>query len=211
MQMIMSPKLMLVPKLHAVLSGDTSTKDRNAMMKLLAGIISTIGNHITNKLLQNIFDTIKTDLIKLAKDLAVNFLKQRGLDYLACLSSLLNLVNLLTTLTQDSGCSSILDKLLKLLKLTNFGPMPPIPPPLILVGGALKPGLNHVSMINDVKASLEEKGIVTAPTMPDGTPNNMMIAIEEAIKVVVQHIKTNANISVTTTGVGLAMGYGQIQ
>jgi hypothetical protein len=101
---------------------------------------------------------------------------------------------------------------MKLLKLSNIAtPMPPIPPPLILVGGALKPGLNQVTMINDVKATLESKGIVTAPTLPDGSPNNMMIAIEETMKTMITHIKTNANISVTTTGVGLTMGYGQIQ
>jgi len=211
MEMIISPKLLMVPKLHAVLSGDTSTKSRSQMMELLLAIISKIGDHITKKLLQNIFDSIKSDLIKLAKTLAVNFLKQRGLDYLACLSSLLSLVNLLSSLTNDGGCTSILGKLLKLLKLGNFGPMPPIPPPLVLVGGALKPGLNQVSIINDVKSSLEEKGIVTSPTMPDGTPNNMMIAIEETIKTIIQHIKTNASISVTTTGMGLSMGYGQIQ
>ena len=211
MEMVLSPKVFLIPKLHSVLSGNDSTKDGNSIINALAPLITSIGDSLTKKILNNIFDSIKSDLIKLAKDLAVNFLKQRGLDYLACLSSLLSLLNLLGSLFQDGGCSSILDKLLKLLQLSNFGPMPPIPPPLILVGGALKPGLNQVSIVNDVKASLEEKGIVTSPTMPDGTPNNMMIAIEETIKTIIQHIKTNANISVTTLGTGLSQGYGQIQ
>ena len=211
MELILSPKVLIIPKTHAVLTGDDSSKPINDLVNSLSKIISKIGTQITKKLLQNIFDSIKSDLTKLAKTLAVAYLKQRGIDYLACLSSLLSLLNLLSSLVDDGGCQSILSKLLKLLSLGGFGPMPPVPPPLVLLGGALKPGLNHVSMVNDVKASLEEKGIVTAPTMADGTPNNMMIAIEEAIKVVVKHIKTNANISVTTTGVGLAQGYGQIQ
>lgn len=211
MEMVLSPKLLIIPKTHAVLTGDDSTKPINDLVNSLAKIINKIGTQITKKLLQNIFDSIKSDLTKLAKSLAVAYLKQRGIDYLACLSSLLSLLNLLSDLTDDGGCQSILGKLLKLLSLGGFGPMPPIPPPLVLFGGALKPGLNHVSMVNDVKSALEEKGIVTAPTMADGTPNNMMIAIEEAIKVMVKHIKTNANISVTTTGIGLAQGYGQIQ
>ena len=89
--------------------------------------------------------------------------------------------------------------------------MPTIPPPLVLLGGALKPGLNHVAIVNDIKSSLISKGIETSTTMPDGTPNNMMIAIEEMVKVLITHVKTNANISVTTTGVGLSQGYAQIQ
>lgn len=211
MEMVLSPKVLIVPKTHAVLTGDESSKPINDLVNSLSKIINKIGTQITKKLLQNIFDSIKSDLTKLAKNLAVAYLKQRGIDYLACLSSLLSLLNLLSSLVDDGGCQSILSKLLKLLSLGGFGPMPPVPPPLVLLGGALKPGLNHVSMVNDVKSALEEKGIVTSPTMADGTPNNMMIAIEEAIKVVVKHIKTNANISVTTTGVGLAQGYGQIQ
>ena len=72
--------------------------------------------------------------------------------------------------------------------------MPSIPPPLVLLGGALKPGLNHVAMINDLKANLSEKGIETAATFPDGTPNHLMIAMEETVKLMVGNIKTNAKI-----------------
>ena len=89
--------------------------------------------------------------------------------------------------------------------------MPSVPPPLVLIGGALKPGLNHVAMINDLKSTLSEKGIETAATFPDGTPNHLMIALEETVKLMVGHIKTNAKIDVTTTGVGLTQGFGQIQ
>ena len=211
MQMVLSPKVLIIPKTHSYLNNDVTNKDSQAVINSLSKLIYKIGDEITKKILNNIFNTIKSDLIKLAKDLAGNFLKQRGMDYLACLTSLLSLLNLLGSLLQDSGCQSILDRLLKLLKLANFGPMPIIPPPLVLFGGALKPGLNQVAMINDIKASLQTKGIETAPTMPDGTPNKMMIAIEETVKTLITHIKTNANISVTTTGVGLAQGYGQIQ
>lgn len=211
MQMVLSPKILIIPKTHSYLNNDTSYKDTQSLINSLYKLIYKIGYDITKKILTNIFNVIKGDLLKLAKDLASNYLKQRGIDYLACLTSLLSLLGILNSLIQDSGCQSILDKLLKLLKLANFGPMPMIPPPLVLFGGALKPGLNHVTLVNDIKASLQSKGIETAPTMPDGTPNNMMIAIEETVKVLINHIKTNANIAVTTTGVGVSQGYGQIQ
>lgn len=211
MQMVLSPKILIIPKTHSYLNNDTSYKDTQSLINSLYKLIYKIGDDITKKILTNIFNVIKGDLLKLAKDLASNYLKQRGIDYLACLTSLLSLLGILNSLIQDSGCQSILDKLLKLLKLANFGPMPMIPPPLVLFGGALKPGLNHVTLVNDIKASLQSKGIETAPTMPDGTPNNMMIAIEETVKVLINHIKTNANIAVTTTGVGVSQGYGQIQ
>ena len=210
MQMVLSPKVLLVPKLHAVLSGDDSTKSISDFVNSMTPVINKIGTAITNMLINNIFDSIKSDLINLAKDLAVSFLKQRGLDYVATLTSLLSILNLFSG--GSSGCGGVLDKLLKLLKLANFGPMPMVPPPLILVGGAIKPGLNSVSIFNDIKSNLTEKGIETAPTLPDGTPNNMMIAIEETVKTITTHIKTNA--AIQTFGicaVGPVQGYGQIQ
>jgi hypothetical protein len=211
MQMMLSPKLLLIPKLYGYLSGDTSTKASTEVVNQLSVIIAKIGEVIVKLIINNIFNLIKNDLINLAKNLALNYLKQRGIDYLACLSSLLGLLGIFNGFS--SNCTSILDQLLKILKLANLAtPMPPIPPPLILVAGALKPGMNHVALMGDIKSALEQKGIVTAPTLPDGSPNNMMIAIEETMKATITHIKTNANISVAVSGSPvLQFGYGQIQ
>lgn len=210
MQMVLTPKVMLIPKTFSVLNGDTSTKTNNDFVRLMRNVIKEIGVKITGMLIKNIFDSIKSDLTRLAKSLAVAFLKQRGLDYISTLTSLLSLLGLFSGST--SGCGGILGKLLKLLKLSNFGPMPMLPPPLILVGGALKPGMNSVAMVNDIKSKLTEKGIETAPTLPDGTPNNMMIAIEETVKVMTSHIKTNSRVETFgISAVGPVQGYGQIQ
>jgi hypothetical protein len=210
MQMVLTPKVMLIPKTFSVLNGDTSTKTNNDFVKLMSNVIKEIGAKITGMLIKNIFDAIKSDLTKLAKSLAIAFLKQRGLDYVSTLTSLLSLLGLFSGNT--GGCGGVLGKLLKLLKLSNFGPMPMLPPPLILVGGALKPGMNSVAMVNDIKSKLTEKGIETAPTLPDGTPNNMMIAIEETVKVMTSHIKTNSRVETFgISAVGPVQGYGQIQ
>lgn len=210
MQMVVTPKLMVVPKLYLVLKGDTSKKTPESMLSFIKPIVSKIGNHITDLLVKNIFNLIKKDLIKLAKKISADFLKQRGLDYLSSLKSLLALLKALKGL-KVSGCESIIEQILRLLKLLNFVPMPPLPPPLVLIGGALKPGLNHISMVNDLKSNLSEKGIETAATFPDGTPNHLMIALEETVKLMVSHVKTNAKVEVTTVGVGLTTGFGQIQ
>lgn len=210
MQMIVTPKLMVVPKLYLALKGDKTKKTSESMISFIKPLITKIGNHVTDLLVQNIFNLIKKDLINLAKKISADFLKQRGLDYISSLKSLLALLKALKGL-KVSGCESIIEQILRLLKLLNFVPMPPMPPPLVLIGGALKPGLNHVAMINDLKSNLSEKGIETATTFPDGTPNHLMIALEETVKLMVSHIKTNSKVEVTTTGVGLAMGYGQIQ
>ncbi len=210
MQMVLTPKIVLVPKLHAVLAGDTGKKSTNDFIKSMMPSISKIGGTITSMLIQNIFDAIKSDLTRLAGELAIAYLKQRGMDYLATLRSLLSLLGLFSG--GGGGCGGVLDKLLKLLKLSNFGPMPMLPPPLVLIAGAIKPGMNSVSMINDIKSNLTEKGIETAPTLPDGTPNNMMIAIEETVKTMVTHIKTNSTIQTFgISAVGPVQGYGQIQ
>ena len=210
MQMIITPKLLVVPKLYLVLKGDKTKKTPEQMVSFLKPVIKKIGSFITDLLVKNIFNLVKKDLIGLAKKISADFLKQRGLDYISSLKSLLALLKALKGF-KTSGCQSIIDQILRLLKLLNVAPMPPMPPPLVLLGGALKPGLNHVSMINDLKSNLSEKGIETAATFPDGTPNHLMIALEETMKVMVSSIKTNAKVEVTTTGVGLTTGFGQIQ
>ena len=210
MQMVVTPKLMVVPKLYLALKGDTSKKTPESMISFIKPLVTKIGNYITDLLVKNIFNLIKKDLINLAKKISADFLKQRGLDYLSSLKSLLALLKALKGL-KVSGCESIIEQILRLLKLLNFTPMPPIPPPLVLLGGALKPGLNQVAMINDLKSNLSEKGIETAATFPDGTPNHLMIALEETVKLMVSSIKTNAKVEVTTTGAGFTTGFGQIQ
>ena len=210
MQSVITPKVTLVPKLFLVLKGDVKKKSSEETLSFMRPMITDLGNFVTDLLVQNIFNLIKKDLINLAKKLTADFLKQRGLDYISTLKSLLALLKALKGV-KFKGCQSIIDQILRLLKLLNFMPMPPLPPPLVLIGGALKPGLNHIAMVNDLKANLSEKGIETAATFPDGTPNHLMIALEETVKLMVSHIKTNAKIDVTTTGVGLAAGFGQIQ
>jgi hypothetical protein len=209
-QMILSPKITMIPKLFNVLNGDTEKKSVNDFIKNMVPFITKVGTNVTSLLIQNIFDAIKSDLTRLAGQLALAYLKQRGIDYLSTLRSLLNLLGLFSRGT--GGCGSVLNKLLGLLKLSNFTPMPMLPPPLVFVGGILKPGMNSVAMINDIKSNLTEKGIETAPTLPDGTPNNMMIAIEETVKVMTSHIKTNSTIQTFgISAVGPVQGYGQIQ
>jgi hypothetical protein len=210
MQMILTPKLMVVPKLFLVLKGDDSKKSPEEMVSFLRPLIKKIGSFITDLLVKNIFNLIKKDLIGLAKKISADFLKQRGLDYISSLKSLLALLKALKGF-KIGGCQSIIEQILRLLKLLNVTPMPQIPPPLVLLGGALKPGLNHISMINDLKSNLSEKGIETAATFPDGTPNHLMIALEETMKVMVSSIKTNAKVEVTTVGAGFTTGFGQIQ
>lgn len=210
MQMVVTPKLMVVPKLFLALKGDTTKKTAEDNISFIKPVIQKIGSTVTDLIVQNIFNLIKKDLIKLAKKLSADFLKQRGMDYAASLGSLLSLLKALKG-AKISGCESIIEQVLRLLKLLNVVPMPPLPPPLVLIGGALKPGLNSVAMINDLKANLSEKGIETAATFPDGTPNHLMIALEETVKLMISNIKTNAKVEVTSTGVGLTMGYGQIQ
>jgi len=210
MQMVVTPKVMVIPKLFLVLKGDDQKKTPESSVDFIKPVIQKIGNSVTDLLVQNIFNLIKKDLIGLAKKISADFLKQRGLDYAASLGSLLSLLKALKGF-KIKGCQSIIEQILRLLKLLNVVPMPPIPPPLVLLGGGLKPGLNQVSMLNDLKANLSEKGIETAATFPDGTPNHLMIALEETVKLMVSNIKTNAKVEVTTVGAGLTTGFGQIQ
>ncbi len=207
-QMILTPRLLLIPKLHKVLNNDNSKKTNEEMVQSVSKIIIAIGASIITLLLKNLYETIISDVTKLSKTIIQDFLLQRGMDYINTLRSLIPNFNL----PELNGCVNILDLLYQLLSLAQLGPMPPLPPPLILVGGALKPGLNSISMVNEVKSNLIEKGIDTSATLPDGTPNNLMIAVEEVVKVMTNNIKTKSTIQTFGIGAtGPVTGYGQIQ
>lgn len=212
-QTILSPKILIIPELFRVLFNENKNvteKSNGDPLSVLATVIQDIGGEITKMLIKNIFNSIKTDLVKRSKKIVSDYLKQRGADYLGVLNTL---ISLLTKLKKDNDdCGGILNKMFKLLEFSNYLPMPPLPPPLIFVAGALKPGINSVSMIQEVKSKLISKGIETAPTLPDGTPNNMMIAIEETIKTMVTQIKNNSQIQVFgMSAAGPVTAYGQIQ
>lgn len=207
-QMILSPRLLLLPKLYGVLNNDNSKKTNEEIVQSVSKIVIAIGATVVTLLLKNLYESIISDITKLSKTIIQDFLLQRGMDYINTLRSLIpnfDLPNL-------NGCVSILDLLSQLLSLGQLGPMPPLPPPLILVGGAIKPGLNSVSMVNEVKSNLIEKGIDTSSVLPDGTPNNLMIAVEEIVKVMTNNIKTKSSIQTFGLGAtGPVTGYGQIQ
>ena len=207
-QMILTPRLLLIPKLHKVLNNDNSKKSNEEMVQSVSKIVIAIGTTVVTLLLKNLYETIISDVTKLSKTIIQDFLLQRGMDYINTLRSLIPNFNL----PELNGCVNILDLLYQLLSLGQLGPMPQLPPPLILVGGALKPGLNSISMVNEVKSNLIEKGIDTSATLPDGTPNNLMIAVEEVVKVMTNNIKTKSTIQTFGIGAtGPVTGYGQIQ
>lgn len=211
MQMILTPKIMLIPKIHCALSGGNCDRSVNDYLVSLRGVISPIGNTISDLLIKNIFNTIISDIKRLTRDLSVQYIKQRGADYAATIQFLIRLIKSLKRI-DDPGCRGVLTSLLRLLKFTNLGIMPPIPGPLILLGGALKPGLNSVAVINEIKSNLLNKGIETAPLLPDGSPNNMIIAIEETVKVMISSIKNNSSVQVFgVSAAGPVKGYAQIQ
>jgi hypothetical protein len=211
MRYILDPKLLLLPKLIKSLSGDKTETTGIDAIKSMKNLISDMGSEISSELLKVISNEILKDIKKITKKLVQDFLKQRIDDYTMILNNMLKIVKAIKGLTKNKKCTSILEDIQNLLSLTSLAPAIPLPPPLILVAGALKPGLNKVAVINDVKNKLRSKGIETAKTFPDGTTNYLIMAIEDTIDTIITHIKTNASIQVTTAGAGITTGYGQIQ
>ena len=56
MQMIITPKIMIVPKLFLALKGDTSKKTPEDMLSFIKPLIQKIGAYITDLIVQNILD-----------------------------------------------------------------------------------------------------------------------------------------------------------
>lgn len=210
-QFIISPQLLVLIKTASVVIGDeenAQTFTLDNIFDKLWKIISEIGQQIWNALLNSIFGILIKELTGILTDLATKYLSQQATNYLSVLQFLINLIKGLNL--KASGCQSMLDIIMQLLSLNYFGPQLPVPPPLIYAGGMLKPGMNEVSAVNNLKSTLSSKGLEVGAYMADGTPNYGMMIAEETLKTAIAEVR-NSSVQVFTMGTtGPAMGYAQI-
>ena len=205
-QSIMTPRFTIINKLYSVLSGDSSSKNLTDTLSDVSNIIKTIGVFVAQAILKAAFDIIKNDITKIAEKIILDILSEQIGDYYEILLSLFSIFNRLKGLFDNGDCESILSKLLALLNLAGLAPAKTIPPFLIPLA-IIRPGMSKIKIINDVKGKLNDKGIDTGYVLPDGSPNNLMIAVEETVNSVVNSIKLDSNVQVFTNG-ALGPTYG---
>lgn len=211
MKMILGPKVLLFAKVANVIQNNNNNSlTIDDILKKLKNVVGQIGSAITKIILDTVFNFLKKELEKIVSTLVNRFLKQRLLDYASILGFLKSLIGALSS--DSNNCSSILTTILRILSLANFSPAPVVPPPLVLGAVPLKPGMNEVTAINDMKADMASKGLNTSSTYSDGTPNYVMFALESAVSAVIKNIKQYSKVDVTTIGpTGPTQGSGQIQ
>lgn len=211
-QFIISPQLLLLIKISSFIIGEQENEGvvtMETVINKLETFITKIGSDIWNSILNNIFNILIKDLTGILSGLVSKYMTQRFSDYVSILTFIMNLIKGLNV--SANGCQGMLDIIMRLLSLNYFGPTLPIPPPLVFVGGMLKPGLNQVSVVNDLKSNLADKGIETGAYLSDGTPNYLMAALEVQTNTIIQHIKLDSKIDVMTNGItGPAIGFAQI-
>lgn len=181
------------------------------ILNQLKNVLKSVGAVVTDKILKNIYTMIKDELTKIALEMLKKALMQRFKDYISVLESLLSLLRALDLFKKEK-CSSILSKILKLLKINLPIPAIPMPPMITLIAGALKPGMNEVVAINQMKSKLEQYGINTSQVNADGSPNAYILGLETVMSTMISHIKTSANIQTEIiSAVGPGKGFSQIQ
>lgn len=189
-----------------ILNNSASSTSFGNITNLLEGI----GNTIVDKILKNIFNILKKELEKFLGNILKKVILQRLGDYTAIMEYLIGLLKSLKG-TNFKDCSSTLAQILSLLKLPQL-PAIPMPPMLTLTTGALKPGMNEVVAINEMKSKLQKYGINTSQINSDGTPNTYILGLESVMSTLIRHIKTHSNVqSEVLTLTGPAFGYSQIQ
>ena len=93
----------------------------------------------------------------------------------------------------------IVDSFLGLFKL-NTPPLAPLPPPLLLVGGNIRPGLSARRIAEDIVKGLAEAGIpVGAGSTPDGSVNLSVEAEKIRVEKIIEALITEAKIEITIT------------
>lgn len=210
-QSIMTPRVIIVNKLYSIVSGDVNTKGINTNLSDMTDIIKVIGISIAQSILKAAFEIIKEDVLRITEKILFDILGEQIRDYLNILLSLFAIFNRLRGLFGGQDCESILSKLLQLLSLAGSAPASFIPPFLIPIA-AIRPGLSRIKLLNDIKGNLNNRGIDTGNTLPDGSPNNLIIALEETVNAMVGAIKNDTNVQVyTTSALGPTIGNAIIQ
>jgi hypothetical protein len=210
-QLVISPQLLLFIKVASNIIGaqvNAGVFTLESIVNQIEKIIVRIGTDIWNMILNNVLNILTRELTGILASVITRYLTQRFTDYINILAFIANLLKQLPL--PPTGCQGILDMIMQLLGLGGLGAAFPIPPPLVYAGGMLKPGLNQVSVVNDLKSQLVGKGIEVGSFMPDGSPNYLMAALEIHTNNLIQHIKMDSRIDVMTIGTGVGTGYGQI-
>ena len=112
----------------------------------------------------------------------------------------------------------VLDTLLAAFSVPEE-PVSPLPPPLILLGGKLRPGVSTTSVISNVIARQSEAGLPTGDVFADGPNSNELmikIIVEEVVHTLLNECVVNVvidpGIPVMVTGANgggpmISMGY----
>ena len=112
----------------------------------------------------------------------------------------------------------VLDTLLAAFKIPEE-PLTPLPPPLILLGGKLRPGISTTSVVSNVIARQTEAGLPVGDVFADGPNTNELmvkIIVEEIVNTLLNECVVNVvidpGIAVTVAGANgggpmISMGY----
>ncbi len=87
-------------------------------------------------------------------------------------------------------------KMLKTLGKSNFGSEPPlkVPPPLVLVGGKLKPGMSARNLAAKTISKLEQQGIPMTDDIFGGEQNLFSLSILTMSEEIISELHTNARV-----------------
>lgn len=194
---VLSPKTMLFLYVSNKITASQNTPPINYqdVIGSIKGVLSTIGISMSSRIISNMTQYSLKEIGKLAKTLSIEFLKQRALDYASILRIIADLFSNFNN-NDINSCGGAISLIFRLLDGNIRTPAGTIPHIVIPFLNQVKPGLNHVAVINDLKANLAKKGIETAPFYADGTPNYQMYMMEEVVKVMVEHIKLKSKIDV---------------
>jgi hypothetical protein len=87
----------------------------------------------------------------------------------------------------------VLDTLLAAFSVPEE-PVSPLPPPLILLGGKLRPGISTTSVVSNVIARQSEAGLPTGDVFADGPNSNELmikIIVEEVVNTLLNECVVN--------------------
>jgi len=177
---LLSPKVLLPLYIMLKAIGDNADLTINSFVdfaKKFRSFILKLSSKIGSLFIKILFDIIKKDIKNLIKSVISDIKNEKIRNRLLAINSLTEILITIAKLVKDfRECKSVIDELLALLKIAGKGFGNKIPYPLLL-SSELLDGYSSTRAFLNVIEEFEKLGLPTG-TMPDGSPNLMLVSIK---------------------------------
>jgi len=199
---LLSPKVILPLGIVLLSVGNNninSVKSYTDFAKKFKSLFVNVTSKIGAVFAKIVFDIIKKDIIDKVKTTITDIKSDKTKKRVAIILALVEIITSVANLIKDfRECKNVIQELQNLLKLLSKSFGDDVPLPLLLASKFLD-GFSPTRATIDIIGELEKLGIPTGP-LPDGSPNEFLVAIKAIVDGIDNEEAKNGKVQVACEG-----------